>query len=102
MEKKIGFVDVIANFGREFHQSGSDTWLYSVAVKYIEVKGLYVLAELFGSADNGFKNADTVCNIGFRKDVSENYTAMASLGRSLRDGPDHPTLLSYVGIQKRF
>jgi hypothetical protein len=102
MEKKIGIIDFIANFSREFHQRGSDTWIYSVAVKYAEVKGLAVLAELFGSADNGFKNAETACNIGFRKDVSENYMIMASLGRSLREGPDHPTLLSYAGLQKRF
>lgn len=102
IEKKIGIMDVIANIGYEFHQRGNDTWLYSVAVKYGEVKGLDLLAEVFGSAESGLKNAEDVCNIGFRKDMSENYTILTSIGRNLREGPDRPTLLSYVGLQMRF
>lgn len=102
IEKKIGIVDIIANVGHEFHQRGSDIWLYSVAAKYAEVKGLDLLAEVFGSAESGLKNAENACNIGLRKDVSENYTVMASIGRNLREGPDRPTLLSYVGLQMRF
>lgn len=102
IEKKITIIDMIANFGYEFHQQGNDSWLYSIAMKYAEIKGLDMLAEVFGTADSSFKNAEYVYDIGFRKDVSENYTVLASIGRSLLQGDDHSTLLSYVGLQMRF
>jgi hypothetical protein len=101
-EKKIGIIDMIANCGYEFHQRGNDSWLYSIAMKYAEIKGLDILAEVFGTADNSFNNAENVFDVGIRADVSENYTVLASVGRSLHQAPDQPTLLSYVGLQMRF
>jgi hypothetical protein len=102
LEKKLGILDMIVNFGHEFHQHGGDSWSYSIAAKYAEIKGLEVLAEVFGTVDNSFNNAENVFDVGIRADVSENYTVLASIGRSLDDAPDQPTLLSYVGLQVRF
>ena len=93
---------MIANFGHEFRQRGNDAWLFSIAMKYAEIKGLDVLAETFATTDNSFKNAEYLSNIGIRKDISENKTVLASIGRSLRQGVDHPNLLSYLGLQMRF
>jgi len=101
LEKKIGIINFIGNIGHDFRQT-NDTWLYGIAAKYAEVKGLEILAEVFGSADNKFKKTENVFNVGFRSDVSENYTVLASIGRSLNDAPDQPKLLSYVGLQMRF
>jgi hypothetical protein len=101
VEKKVGVVDMIVNFGHDFRQS-NDTWLYGIAAKYAEIKGLELLAEVFGTADNNFKKAENIFNVGVRSDVSESFTILASIGRSLLEGPDHPTLLSYVGLQMRF
>jgi hypothetical protein len=102
LEKKLGILDMIVNFGHEFHQHGGDSWSYSIAAKYAEIKGLEVLAEVFGTVDNSFNNAENVFDVGIRADVRENYTVLASIGRSLDDAPDQPTLLSYVGLQVRF
>ena len=102
IEKKVGVIDMIANFGHEFRQRGNDAWLFSIAMKYAEIKGLDVLAETFATTDNSFKNAEYLSNIGIRKDISENKTVLASIGRSLRQGADHPNLLSYLGLQMRF
>jgi hypothetical protein len=102
MEKKIGMIIINPEIGHDFRQEGGDQWLYALALKYDEIKGIEVLAEVFGTADNSFKNQENVFNIGVRKDLSENFTLHASAGRSLRQSPDHPTLLSYVGCQVRF
>lgn len=102
LEKKLGILDMIVNLGHEFHQHQGDSWLYSIAAKYAEIKGLEVLAEVFGTVDNSFNNAENVFDVGIRADVSDNYTVLVSIGRSLNDAPDQPTLLSYVGLQVRF
>ena len=102
MEKKIGIIIINPEIGHDFRQEGGDGWLYALALKYDEIKGLEALTEVFGTADNSFKNAVNVFDIGIRKDVSENVSLHASVGRSLRQSPDQPTLLSYVGLQMRF
>jgi len=102
MEKKIGVIIINPEMGYDFRQEGGDGWLYALALKYDEIKGLEILAEVFGTADNSFKKLENVVNIGVRKDVSENVSLHASVGRSLNDAPDQPTLLSYVGVQMRF
>jgi hypothetical protein len=102
MEKKIGMIIINPEAGHDFRQEGGDNWLYALALKYDEIKGLEVLAEVFGTADNDFKKQENVVNVGIRKDVSENFSLHASLGRSLRRASDQPTLLSYVGLQLRF
>ena len=102
MEKKMGMIIINPEIGHDFRQEGGDGWLYALALKYDEIKGLEVLAEVFGTADNSFKKKENVVNIGVRKDVRENVSLHASVGRSLHQTPDQPTLLSYVGLQMRF
>ncbi len=102
IEKKIGVIVINPEIGHEFRQEGGDGWLYALALKYDEIKGLEVLAEVFGTADNGFKKQENVANIGVREDVSESVSLHASVGRSLRQSPNQPSLLSYVGLQMRF
>lgn len=102
MEKKIGMIIINPEIGHDFRQEGGDEWLYALALKYDEIKGLEALVEVFGTADNDFKKEKNVFNIGIRKDLSENVSLHASVGRSLRQSPDQPTLLSYVGLQMRF
>jgi hypothetical protein len=102
VEKKIGVIIINPEIGHDFSQGGSDEWLYALALKYAEIKGLEVLAEVFGTADTNFKNAENLFNVGFRSDLSENFTMLASVGRSLRDAPDQPKLIAYVGLQMRF
>jgi hypothetical protein len=102
MEKKIGMIIINPEIGRDFHQEGGDGWLYALVFKYDEIKGLVVLAEVFGTADNSFKKQENVVTVGVRKDVSEKVSLHASVGRSLRREPDQPTLLSYIGLQMRF
>jgi hypothetical protein len=102
MEKKIGMIIINPEIGHNFRQEGGDQWLYAFAVKYEEIKGLEALAEVFGTADNSFKNAENIFNIGIRKDVNENVSLHVSAGRSLRRAQDQPTLLAYVGFQVRF
>lgn len=101
-EKKIGILTINPEFGHGFRQEGGDGWLYGLALKYDEIKGLEVLAEVFGTADSSFKKQENVVTIGGRKDMSENVSLHASVGRSLHQTPDQPTLLSYVGVQMRF
>ncbi len=102
MEKKIGMIIINPEIGHDFRQEGGNAWLYALALKYDEIKGLEVLSELFGTADDSFKKQENVVTIGVRKDVSENVSLHASVGRSLHQTPDHPKLLSYVGGQMRF
>lgn len=102
MEKKIGMIIINPEIGYDFRQEGGDQWLYALALKYGEIKGLEVMAEIFGTSDNSFKKQENVVNIGVRKDVSENVSLHASVGTSLRREPDQPKLLSYVGLQMRF
>jgi hypothetical protein len=102
MEKKIGMIIINPEIGHDFRQEGGGQWLYALALKYDEIKGIEALAEVFGTADNSFKNTGNVFNIGIRRDVSENVSLHASAGRSLRQAPDQPKLLSYVGLQLRF
>jgi hypothetical protein len=101
-ERKIGAITLNPEIGHDFRQEGGDGWLYALALKYDEIKGLEVLAEVFGTADNSFKKQENVVNIGGRKDVSENISLHASVGRRLHQTSDQPTLLSYVGLQMRF
>ncbi len=101
MEKKIGIIIINPEIGHDFRQEGGDEWLYALALKYDEIKGIEVLTEVFGTADNSFRKSENVINIGIRSDLSENFTLHASAGRSLRRAPDQPTLLSYVGLQMR-
>lgn len=102
MEKKIGVIIINPEAGHDFRQEGGDEWLYALALKYDEIKGLEVLTEVFGTADDSFKKQENVVNIGVRKDVSENVSLHASVGRSLRQATDQPSLLSYVGLQMRY
>jgi hypothetical protein len=102
MEKKFGIIIINPEIGYDFHQEGDDQWLYALALKYDEIKGLDVLVEVFGTVDNSFKKPENIFNIGIRKDLRENFSLHASAGTSLRRAPDQPTLLSYVGFQMRF
>ncbi len=102
MEKKFWIITINAELGHDFRQRGGDEWLYGLAFKYAEIKGLEALAEVFGTANNSFKRHETVFNLGFRYDIGKNYTLLASAGRSLHSAPDQPDLLFYAGIQFRF
>ena len=102
MEKKIGVIIINPEIGHDFRQEGGDEWLYALALKYDGIKGLEVLVEFFGTSDNSFRKRENVVNMGVRKDVSENVSLHASVGRSLRRAPDQPSLLSYLGLQMRF
>lgn len=101
MEKKIGVININTEIGHDFHQRGGDEWLYALALKYGEIKGLEALAEVFGTADNSFKRHETVFNLGFRYDLGKSYTLLASAGRSFHSTSDQPNLLLYAGIQFR-
>ncbi len=102
IEKKVWIVTINTEIGHDFRQRGGDEWLYGIAFKYAEIKGLEALAEIFGTADNSFKRHETVFNLGVRFDVGKNYTLLASAGRSFHGAPDQPDLLLYAGIQFRF
>jgi hypothetical protein len=102
VEKKIGIININTEIGHDFHQLGDDAWLYGLVLKYVEIKGLEALAEVFGTANNSFKRHEAIFNIGARLDLSKNYALLASIGRSLHRAADQPTLLSYLGIQLRF
>jgi hypothetical protein len=49
MEKKIGMIIINPEIGHDFRQEGGDQWLYALALKYDEIKGLEALAEVFGT-----------------------------------------------------
>lgn len=102
MEKKVGILTVNPEVGHDFHQEGGDAWIYSLALKYTEVKGVELLAEIFGTVDNKFSNGQNAANIGVRKDVNENSSVHASVGTGVGSRFDRTQLLSYVGIQVRF
>jgi hypothetical protein len=101
-EKQIGIITINPEFGHDFHQRGNDQWLYGLALKYAEIKGLEVLGEIFGTANNSFKRHETVLDVGFRLDISKNSSLLASIGKGLHHAADQPSLLSYLGIQLRF
>ena len=101
MERKIGVININTEIGHDFHQRGGDEWLYGLALKYGEIKGLEALAEVFGTANNSFKRDETVFNLGFRYDLGKSYTLLASAGRSFHSAPDQPNLLLYAGLQFR-
>lgn len=102
MEKKVGIITLNTEIGHDFRQRGGDAWIYGLAIKYAEIKGLEALGEIFGTADNSFKRHETVFNLGFRYDLGKDYTLLASAGRSFHSAPDQPSLLLYGGIQFRF
>ncbi len=102
MEKKIGIIAVNPEVGYDFHEEGSDEWMYGLTLKYAEVKGLEMLAEIFGTADKKFSNAETAVNIGVREDVLENVSLHASIGTGLGSASNRAQLLSYAGFQLRF
>ncbi len=102
MEKKVGIITVNTEIGHDFRQRGGDEWIYGLALKYAEIEGLEVLAEIFGTANSSFKRHETVFNAGVRYDFTANYTLLASAGRSFHGAPDQPNLLFYGGMQFRF
>lgn len=102
IEKKIGIININAEFGHDFRERGGDEWIYGLALKYAEIEGLEALAEVYGTANNSFKRHETVFNLGFRYDLGESYTLLASAGRSFHSAPDQPNLLLYAGLQFRF
>ena len=101
MEKKVGKININMEGGHDFRQRGGDEWIYGLVLKYAEVKGLEALAEVSGTANNSFKRHETVFNLGFRCDLGENCTLLASAGRSFHSAPDQPNLLLYAGLQFR-
>ncbi|HMK61190.1 MAG TPA: hypothetical protein VK452_08610 [Dissulfurispiraceae bacterium] len=101
VEKKIGIININPEFGHDFHAGGKDSWLYGVALKYAEIKGLELLGEIFGSADNSFRRHEIVTNIGLRLDISNYSSLLASIGKGIHHAGDQPMLLSYLGIQFR-
>jgi hypothetical protein len=100
LEKKIGVINFNLEFGHEFRRD--DEWIYGLALKYSEIKGTELLAEIFGTADKDFNRNVVVSNIGIRFEVGAHYSVLASIGRSLHSAPDQPTLLSYLGLQLRY
>jgi Putative MetA-pathway of phenol degradation len=102
MEKKIGVIIVNPEFGHDFRQEDGDEWLYGLALRYEEIKGIVAMAEVFGIGDNTFDKQENVVNIGVQKDVNENFSLHAAVGRGLSQGSDQPTLLAYVGVQMRY
>lgn len=101
IEKKIGIIKINTELGHDFRERGGDEWIYGIALKYAEIKGLEALAEVYGTANNSFKRHETVFNLGFRYDLGRSYTLLASAGRSFHSAPDQPNLLLYAGIQFR-
>lgn len=102
IEKKVGAITVNGEFGRDFHRENADEWLYGLALNYAEIKGLELLAEVFGTVDNGFSRYKTAFNLGVRYELGKSYSLLASAGRSFRSAPDQPDFLFYGGIQFRF
>lgn len=102
LEKKIGIITVNPEFGHDFHQRGDDVWLYGIALKYAEIKGLELLGEVFGTANNSFKRHETVLNVGFQLDISKSSSLLASIGKGFHRAADQPSLLSSLGVQLRF
>lgn len=102
VEKKVGLITINGELGHDFHQEGGDEWLYALALKYTEIEGLELLGEAFGTANSRFSKKDNAFNIGIRKDLGENFSLHASVGRSFRPASDQPKLLSYLGVQLRF
>ncbi len=101
MEKKIGIIEINIEVGHDFRQRGGDDWIYGLALKYAEIKGLEALAEVFGTANNSFKRHEAVFNLGLRYDLGKNCSLLASAGRSFHSEMDQPNLLLYAGIQFR-
>jgi len=102
VEKKIGVINLNPEFGHDFHQQGGDEWIYGLALTYAEIKGFEALAETFGTANNSFKRHEIVSNIGFRLEITQYSTLLASIGRSIHHAADQSSLLSYLGLQFRF
>ncbi len=102
MEKKIGIITINPEVGHDFHQEAGDEWIYGLALKYAEIKGMEVLAEIFGTTNSRFTKKENAFNVGLRKDMGENFALHASVGRGLRPVSDQPKLLSYAGVQLRF
>lgn len=103
MARQVGPLNLYAEVGYEFVESGEDEWLYGVAVGYPVSDRLELLAEVAGSADRDFDDDELVFNLGAKIGINENLNLLLSVGRSFRESSSgEPELLGYFGLQFLF
>jgi Putative MetA-pathway of phenol degradation len=100
VSKKIGPIDLDAEFGYQFVHSAPDTWLTGLVVGHDFSHKLELDAELY--ATGSFHPADNQTTIGFggRYKLHRPIILLFMAGRSLQSATDtRPYFIGYFGIQ---
>lgn len=101
--RSVGPVDLYAEAGYDFFESGTDLWFGGVAAEWGFHDRWTLVGELFGVAAYNFEDGELLANGGLRFAVRENLFVHGAAGLPLREAHTDPTrFTTYVGVQWTF
>jgi len=101
--RSLGAVRVAGELGYTIMRAGPNQWFYGVAAARQASPGLELLAEIHGTAEDApRKTTDLVLDFGFRKDIRDHATVLASLGTGVAGDAQRSRVRSYLGLQLHF
>jgi hypothetical protein len=101
--KGFGPFGLTMEFGYVFKENRVDEWIYGLALGYALSDSLQLLAEINGTALNGFEKHELVFNMGTIWKFSKHCALLASAGTGLHSSEeDAPAVISYLGVQFTF
>jgi len=97
--KTFGRLRVDAEFGPLASTVGRSEWLYGIVCGFDVAKTTMLMAELHDESRMNFSRDVLTLNFGLRREFTENYILIVSMGHELRS-PNQPTaLIGYFGMQ---
>jgi hypothetical protein len=101
--KTVGPVDLYADVGRDFFESGTDLWFYGAAAEWPFHERWTVMGELYGIATYNFDADELLINGGLRFALRENLFLHGSAGVPIRKAETDPArLFAFLGVQWTF
>jgi hypothetical protein len=98
-----GPVAVNAEAGINLRAKGPTDWAYGLAVGYDAPMQWELLAEIHGVSTPAASTTELIFDVGTRRQLSQRYTLLAALGRSLPGSTGaNPRLIAYLGFQLHF
>jgi hypothetical protein len=103
LEKALGPVTIVADFGRELPSKSEGGWFYGVVVSHEFTERVEAGVELHGEAAKSFDRTALIINFGATIKVGEKSALLISLGRELHNHEEpRATWVSYLGWQQLF
>lgn len=103
LARTFGKTFVYFEAGYNWHEQGDDDFVFGLAAEYSLTDSLKLVGEFRNGATRNFDEHELFFNAGLKWKLHENWTLLASAGRTLHEAQDDDAaVFSYFGLQWTF